>query len=93
MPEVGEGKSRVTVQVRWEERVWQRTFWRPFEDAQTVRAEDGQNLPYLSPVLLFNLYIFVYINAINTARSFRHVLRNNIQVRQFQIHITKIYNY
>lgn len=29
------GKSKVPVQARWKERVWQRTPWKPFADAQT----------------------------------------------------------
>lgn len=32
--EAGERKSRETVQMRQEERAWQRTAWKAFEDAQ-----------------------------------------------------------
>lgn len=42
------------VQVRWEEKAWQITSCRPSVDAQTVKREGGENLSYLSPVLLFN---------------------------------------
>lgn len=46
--EAGEGKSRMSVHVRLEEKVWQRTAWKPFEDVQTVKTEGGENLSYMN---------------------------------------------
>ena len=46
--EAGKGESGISVHIRSEEKVWQKTAWRSFEDVQTFKTEGGENLSYVN---------------------------------------------